>query len=82
MFGSGKTFRKVAVSTVVLRSVSEPNRTLTVPFTFEENQKGVRRLKIAEIGAWYEDEIKSIPRIYYWLEGGPLPQEATIVPHV
>ncbi len=80
MFGFKRDeYEKIAIATVVMRSVTQRHITMSVPVTFEQSIKGKRRLKIAENGTWYKSEIESMSDIYFWLEGGPLPTRATAI---
>lgn len=85
-----KTWRKVATATVDgTQTRSRPcgyvveTKPLTVIFTFEEgiNHKG-RRLTFPEAHSSdnTRQHIEAIQDIYRWLQGGPLPKDAHLLP--
>lgn len=82
MFGFGRKYKKIAVATMNLKYAGYGN--IPVAFTFEisEDKASKRRVVLANGVSHWQDEVEAFTPVWYWLQGGPLPREAVIVPHV
>lgn len=82
MFGIGRKYKKIAVAS--LNHKYHGLIVVNIPFTFEESDDKTRkrRVVLANNVSHWQDEVEAFLPVYHWLQGGPLPREATIVPHV
>lgn len=85
MFGFKRKYKKVAVGFLSMKPLRGYTfNDIPVSFTFEESTDKAkkRRIVVADAVSHWQDEVEAYMPVYHWLQGGPLPREAKIVPFV